>query len=264
MPPAKQAHLEALHRHVARLARRLARLDGLSRRYGWIRLGLVVAGAVGAFIAFQTGGAVWGWGVIAVVAGAFGIAARLHRRVDESVRRHRRWRHIKAAHIARMTLDWPALPPAVSFPPDPAHPYERDLDLAGPRSLHHLLDTAAARGGSRRLWTWLRAPLLDPDRLADRQAIVQELTAQPRFRDRLALNGTLALEDPETPWDGERLHAWLEDHAPGRSRRPLLMLLGALAVLNAVLFVLYLTTPLPALWAVSLTIYVGIDRKSVV
>ena len=254
----KQAYLEALRRHVERLARRLARLDGLSRRYGWIRLGLVLAGAVAALVAFQIGGTVWGWGVIGVVAVVFGVTARRHRRVDESIRRHRRWQRIKAAHIARMTLDWPALPPPASFAPDPAHPYERDLDLAGPRSLHHLLDTAAARGGSRRLWTWLREPLLDSNRLADRQALVRELTAQTRFRDRLALSGALALEDPETPWDGERLHAWLEDHAPGRSRRPLLMLLGALAVLNAVLFVLYLTTPLPALWAVSLTIYVGI------
>ena len=257
MPP-KQAHLEALHRHVARLGRRLRRLDRLSRRYGWIRLGLVLAGAVVAFVAFQTGGTAWGWGVIAGVTVAFGITARLHRRVDESVRRHQHWRRIKAAHIARMTLDWPALPSPASFAPDPVHPFERDLDLAGPRSLHHLLDTAAARGGSRRLWTWLREPLLAPDGLAERQALVRELTAQSRFRDRLALNGALALEDPETPWDGERLHAWLEDHTPGRSRRPLLMLLGTLAMLNAVLFVLYLVTPLPPLWAVSLTIYVGI------
>ena len=254
----KQAHLEALRRHVARLERRLRRLDRLSRRYGWIRLGLVLAGAVATFVAFQTGGAAWGWGVIGVGVGAFGFTARLHRRVDESIRRHRHWRRIKAAHIARMTLDWPTLPPPASFAPDPAHPYERDLDLAGPRSLHHLLDTAVARGGSRRLWTWLRAPLLAPKILADRQALVQELTVQSRFRDRLALNGALALEDPETPWDGERLHAWLEDHTPGRSRRPLLLLLGALAVLNAVLFVLYLVTPLPPLWAVSLTAYVGI------
>ncbi len=254
----KQAHLEALRRHVERLERRVRRLDGLSRRYGWTRLGIVLAGAMVAFVGFQAGGAVWGWGVVVGVVGAFGIAAHCHRRVEGSIRRHRIWRRIKAAHIARMTLDWPGIPTISSFAPDPAHPFERDLDLAGPRSLHHLLDTAVSRGGSRRLWAWLREPLLDPGRLAGRQVLVQELATLSVFRDRLALNGALALDDPETPWDGERLHAWLEDHTPGRSRRPLLMLLGSLAVLNPVLLVLYLTTPLPALWAVSLAIYVAV------
>ena len=159
----KQANLEALGRHVERLARRVQRLDRLSRQYGWTRLGIVLAGAVAAFVAFQAGGAVWGWGVVVVGVAAFGITAHCHRRVEGSIRRHRLWRRIKAAHIARMTLDWPALPTGGSFAPDPAHPFERDLDLTGPRSLHHLLDTAVSRGGSQRLWTWLRQPLFDPE-----------------------------------------------------------------------------------------------------
>ncbi len=258
MHPAKHATLNALRRHVERLTRRLQGLDRRSRQYGWARLGLFFAGAAATFIAFQLGSAAWGWGVLVLAVAAFVFTARQHRRIDDSIRRHRLWRHLKQSHIARMTLDWPRLPKAASFSPDPDHPYERDLDLIGPRSLHHLLNTASSQGGSERLRTWLREPLLDPPLLAARQALVQELATLSVFRDRLSLHGTLSLEDPETPWDGERLQAWLNDHTPGRSRRPLLVLLSSLAGLNAILFILYLTTSLPALWAVSLTIYVGI------
>lgn len=258
MHPAKRANLKALRRHVQRLDRRLHDLDRLSRRYGWTRLGLVLGGAGAAFMAFQAVGSAGGWSVVVVVALAFLGTAHFHRRVDDSIRRHQVWQRLKAAHVARLTLDWAALPPRSLWPSDPDHPFESDLDLTGRRSLHHLLDTAASRGGSRQLWTWLRQPLLDPDRLHDRQDLVRELAALSVFRDRLALNGTLALEDPETPWDGERLHAWLEQRAPTRSLKPLLVLLGAMATLNFVLFALYLLTPLPAFWGVSFTIYVGI------
>ncbi len=258
MHSTKRANLEALRRHVERLERRLGGLDRLSRRYAWARLGLVLGGAVAAFLAFQAVGSTGGWIVVGSAVLAFLVTAHFHRRVDDSIRRHQIWQRIKAEHVARMMLDWPALPQRSSWPPDLDHPFENDLDLTGRRSLHHLLDTATSRGGSRRLWTWLRQPLLDPDRLHDRQALVRELAALSVFRDRLALNGTLALEDPETPWDGERLHTWLEQHTRARSLKPLLMLLSALAALNLVLFALYLLTPIPAFWGVSFTIYIGI------
>ena len=258
MHPNKRANLEALRRHVERLERRLGSLDRLSRRYAWTRLGLVIGGAVAAFLAFQAVGSLGGWMVVGVAILAFLVTAHFHGRVDDSMRRHQVWQRIKAEHIARMTLDWPALAQRSAWPPDLNHPFEHDLDLTGPRSLHHLLDTATSRGGSHRLWSWLRHPLLDPDALHERQALVHELATLSIFRDRLALNGTLALENPETPWDGERLHTWLEQHTRTRSLKPLLVLLGALAGLNAVLFALYLLTPLPAFWSVSFLIYIGI------
>jgi len=254
----KRAHLAALRRHVERLGRRAQRLDQISRRFAWARLGLVLLGAVLAFFAFEAGGPAAGWTVVAGIGALFFATAHVHRRVDAGIRRLRIWQGIKTTHIARMTLDWPRIPQRSRFSPDADHPFERDLDLAGPRSLHHLLDTAVSHGGSERVRTWLREPLLEPQGLHTRQARVRELTARPGFRDRLALYGILALQDPETPWDGEHLHTWLEQHAPHRSLRPLLLLLSMLAALNAALFALYWLVPMPALWAVSLTVYVGI------
>ncbi|MFQ5571760.1 MAG: MutS family DNA mismatch repair protein [Rhodothermales bacterium] len=258
MPSAKQTNIAALRRHIERLERRVRRLDRLSRRYAWTRLGLVITGSVAAFLMFQTVGTGAGWSVITGFATAFIITARSHRRVDESMQRHQIWRRIKAMHVARMTLDWEAIPRPSSFPPDPDHPFEIDLNLTGLRSMHHLLDTATSRGGSKRLWTWLREPLLDLDRLRRRQALVREVASLPVFRDRLILHGTLIATDPDTPWDGEGLQRWLEQHARAGSLKPLLLLLSALAAANMVLFVLYWLTPMPAFWAVSFVIYAGI------
>lgn len=259
MHPFKHAHIEYLRRYVARLERRARALDERSRRYGWARMGLVIGGAAGAFFAFQAGGTAWGWGTLAIVVLAFGIVARFHSRVEANLRRHRLWRRIKETHIARMTLDWPHLPPPPPFAPDAAHPFEIDLNLFGPQSLHHLIDTSSSNGASARLRHWLREPSPDRDQIIRRQAIVQALATRPLFRDRLALNGTLAREDPETPWDGERLQAWLEDEtrAPD-AYKPLLWLLSGLAALNIVLLVLHLTTPLPALWTVSFMAYISV------
>ena len=255
----KHAKIEYLQRYVARLERRARVLDQRSRRYGWARMGIVIGGTALAFFAFQAGGTVWGWGVIVAVVLVFGTVARFHGRVDASLQRHRLWRRIKETHIARMTLNWAHLPPLPPFAPDATHPFEIDLNLLGPQSLHHLIDTSSSQGAHARLRDWLREPVPDREQIATRQAIVQALASRPLFRDRLALNGTLAREDPETPWDGERLHTWLEDETKSPDAyKPLLWLLSGLALLNIVLLVLHLTTPLPALWTVSFMAYISV------
>lgn len=258
MHPAKQAHLTALRRHLDRMKQRIRALDQISRRYAWTRLGLVLLGALLTFLAFQTLSTAWGWATISLFTLVFFIIAHYHRRVDASVRQHKIWRHIKATHVARMTLDWEYLPQPSTPLPDPEHPFENDLNLTGERSLHHLLDTSISLGGSKRLRSWLLQTFPDLQTTQQRQALVKELATLSTFRDRLTLHGALAVGNPDTSWDGERLEQWLNQHSASSSLKPLLILLGCLAVLNLVLFLAYLLTPLPALWAVSFMAYVSL------
>ncbi|MBK9308176.1 MAG: hypothetical protein IPM58_14115 [Nitrospira sp.] len=60
--------------------------------------------------------------------------AAYHNRVESGIHRLRHWRQIKLTHLARMVLDWSAIPPRPGEAPK-AHPFAADLDLFGAHSL---------------------------------------------------------------------------------------------------------------------------------
>ena len=247
----KQVRLRALNRQVARLERRLKRLEALSRRYSWSRLGIVLAGLFAAFLANYFGGAGPGWIAAGIFAAAFLVVVRLHDRVEKSLLRHRIWLRIKSTHTARMGLNWERIPLPPVAPPERDHPFDADLNLTGERSLHQLLDTASSRGGSERLRNWLLRPTPDPAHIRIRQALVRELLPLSVFRDRLTLNGALVSEEVDARWDGEAIRRWLEGNTSKTSLRPYVALLGILAAANILLAVLHALSMTPALWMVS-------------
>ena len=88
---------------------------------------------------------------------------------------------------------------------DAAHPYARDLDVFGERSLFQYLCGARTRVGEELLAKWLleAAPV---DEVLARQAAVRELGPKVKLRERLASCG----EDVRAGVDPERLAAWGE------------------------------------------------------
>ncbi len=251
----KAALNEVLARHVERLDRRIARLEALSSRYSWSRLGIVLGGGALAWLVFETAGDAPGALLLTLVAAGFGAAAFRHGRIERSIRRHRLWRRIKSAQVARMNLDWPHLPLSPEAAADPEHPFERDLNLTGPRSLHHLLDTAVSREGSTRLRDWLTTAVPDPARTRRRQALVAELAPLSTFRDRLTLQSALVSDPAEGRWEGDRLLRWLRHHTDDPKIVRLLAGLGVLAAANVTLFVLWAAGVLPPWWAFTFTAY---------
>ncbi len=260
MAPAPASSTPAhLTRYLERLDRRAATLQQQSLRYSRVRLALVLGTAVLAFALGQTAGPPAGWAVALAGVAAFLLVARRHARLEDGLTRLRRWRRLKATHLARLHLDWEALPPPADTAPDPAHPFAADLTLIGPRSLHHLLDTTASRGGSERLRAWLTAPVPDLDAARRRQRLVRALATNARFRDKLTLYGTLMADSLHAVrWDETALRRWLTRPAPPRSLRPWLVGLSALAAANLVLVLLHLAGVLPAVWSVTLVAYVGL------
>ncbi len=160
--------------------------------------------------------------------------------------------------MARLALDWPHLPPPLFTTPRADHPLERDLDLVGPHSLHHLIDTTVSHEGGARLRDWLAAGEPDPEQASARQVLVRELIARPIFRDKLRLNAQLSAGPAHPRWHGSRLVEWLSAIPAVPSSRPMLILLTALAALNGVLLVLDALAGFPALWRVSFMIYIGL------
>ena len=249
-----------LDRHLARLERRLRGLHARSRRLGSVRLVLVLGGLACAFAALR-GGESAGWAGALACAVVFAGVARVHRRVDAAQTRFGRWRRIQEVHRARLSLAWEDLPPPSPVPLDPSHPFAADLNVLGERSLHHLLDTAATRGGSERLAAFLLHPLPDAAAIRQRQALVRELVPMKPFRDRLALAGFMQeniSKNDDLRWDDAPLRAWLSRARVREALRPWLLGLGALAGLNLVLVAGHVGGWLPALWPFTMLAYAAL------
>jgi hypothetical protein len=253
----KETRLAGLYRQGRRLDRRLVGLHRTSYRYSWIRIVVLVSGLLVTGLALLFAGGWLAGGCAAATSLLFGIVVYYHRRLDESIARHQGWREIKAAHSARASLDWEQIRAAFPHQPQPGHPFESDLDLIGPRSLHQLLDTAVSYEGSQRLREWLTATAPDAQEIAQRQRRVRELTPRTLFRDRLTLHATLAAGAKRT-WRASQLTSWLEDQKPETSLRRWLVLSAMLAVLNAALVIAHQLGLMPPWWRISWVVYLGI------
>ncbi len=251
----KTKRLHLLQHQLARLEQRLTVLRQRSDQFSRWRLILFGgAGLVSGGSFFQWGPVVWLW-VTAVSLIPFIAVVRSHRRVENSIIRFAIWHRIKQSHVARMTLAWDKLPAERPFPLPPDHPFAIDIDLVGPFSLHRLLDTAVAHEGSHRLHEWLIDPAPGTETAQLRQRRVRELANQTRFRERLTLAATLAVDKPGEQWAGQELLDWVTRDSEGGSLRPLLIGLSGLALLNWLLFAGYQLWAWPPLWPGSILLY---------
>jgi len=244
-----------LDRQIERLERRIDSLRAGSRRYSWGRLGILIAGIAAGFLAYTFGGETACWIAIALFVVIFIAVATLHKRLENGLARQIIWRDIKAAHAARVRLDWEKIPRTAATAPDPEHPFESDLDLSGPRSLHHLLDTAVTAEGSARLREWLLSP---PESLATierRRELVGELTPLTLFRDKLALHTRLVSKRSGEQWEANHLLESFGEAVPIAPLRLALAASSILAAATAALFIATLLISLPPYWYITFGVY---------
>ncbi len=256
---------ELLKFRVARVEHHLIRLRQVENRFPWIRLGVLLLLLLVIYFAFSLLSFLLASLITLGALGVFIVVALLHRRVIEHITRLEVFQNLLRAHLARLNLDWENIPGAADLTVPPGHPFAKDLDILGERSLHQLLDTCVSLGGSQRLADWLLQPIPNPQQIGLRQALVSELLERPIFRTRLELNGLLARPPAELQapvhhrWDLSGLLRWLNLRQSTASLRPRLILLSLLALFDLILFLLYLVGGLPPLWAVTLVIYLGLQ-----
>jgi len=253
-----QERLDALTRQAARLERRIAAFSARSYSDKMTQLAIFVGGILLVSAAL----AIARWlGLVLLAAGivAFILVGRRQRRVDRSLLRQKFWLQMLQKQIARMRLDWQALPPPLPLEKPEDHPFDSDLDISGPRSLHQLLSTAVTFQGAQQLLDWLLCREPDPDAISRRRALVRELIPMTRFRNKLMLHSLLATRFTNEALDGERLVAWLEDDeqtAPAVSpiTFPVAVLLWLLAVVALIMVVFAHLPPLFFIvaWALSI------------
>ena len=244
-----------LERQVERLDRKITQLDYWSRRYSWGRLWVAIAGLLTVFVVNHFVGSLYPWVLIVLFFVLFFVVVRYHNKVEESLKKHRIYRQVKAQHVARLKLDWEHIPNPHQVSSEEAHPFETDLNLEGHQSLYQLLDTTTSKGGSERLRSWLLNQDPELEEIQLRQERVQELTPLLGLRDRLGLNGQLLDEEMNARWDGERILNWLEMSTPKTSLVPFVIILGCLSVLTFGFAILDFQDVLPGYWKITFPLY---------
>jgi ABC-type multidrug transport system fused ATPase/permease subunit len=254
----KEVRQKVIARHINRLEREIIKLQEIDQRYFWVRLGILIAGILSFFIAYQSRSSSLLLIVGLVFLMVFSLVVYFNRKVKRSILRFNLSRKYFSSQVARMELAWEEIPPAPVITADQEHPFASDLNLTGRYSLHHLLNTAASNGGSYRLQKWLLKKVPQLEQVLSRQAAVREVQSLTGFRSRLALSSSLVSADDDEPWDGESLLSWLESNVEVKSLKSLLGILSALAAANITLFVLFTLDFIPALWMITLAIYAGV------
>jgi len=235
-------------------------LEAISKRYSWYRLTVFLAGGAITWLAASSFGVRSGWGASLISLLAFFTVVYFHNRLDRWIERFQYARAIKISQLARLLVDWDRVP--IPTLPDnwERNALDIDLDLTGPHSLHHLLDTSLSHRGSQRLAKWLSIGLPDLKEINLRQKIVRELAGLSRFRDRLSLTFRIAAKNQ---LETENLLKWLEITYPSDRFRWLLPLASILTLGNIVLFILFSLNLLPALWIVTTTLILALYYSNV-
>ena len=199
---------------LARHGRSLTALDAKSRALGAARLVLaaVVVALIGGIVWAGLGH--WAWAALGLVALGFVVLVVVHARVHDATERAKAGLHFHSRGLARLGLEWDALPADSLRFRSPDHPFVNDLDVFGRASLMQLVDATETRFGEERLAGWLASPSQDAawaDVLRERQGAVRDLKDRVPFRERLATVG--ALLGTEKP-DPRPFLAWAEGPSP--------------------------------------------------
>lgn len=253
MPSAKDSSVReaALRRTLRRLADRIDQAVETSARFTRWRLVIFIAGAAAIVTPYKVGWYQTGNATLVLFLGLFIVIAWHHNRLESRLHRLRLWRELKQTHLARLRLDWTAIPDR-PFAPLEVHPYAKDLDLVGPHSLLHLLDTTVSTQGRERLDSWFLTQPPRSDEWRTRQALIKELVPLSLLRDRIELEALLI---DRHDIDGAALLAVLHTPAGYPGLVSLLIIESALAGLTLIFLAADSLMGMPNFWVGSFALY---------
>lgn len=249
MTTSRSAQITTIIRRTDRL---IERGTGISASFTRWRLAIFLIGLVVTITLYKLDWYQSGNLSLGLFLALFITVAAYHNRVETGIHRLRHWKQIKLTHLARIALDWSAIPPRPGEAPK-AHPFAADLDLFGAHSLTHLLDTTVSDHGRVRVQNWLLEQPAPPAQWHKRQSLVKELTSRSLFRDRLALDAKLT-GDQEI--NGARLAAVAEHPINLPHLDTILVVQSLLALTTISLALATIFGLLPGYWMFSFAAYV--------
>lgn len=250
---AKANRLLRLQQHVEQLDRYISELQSRSNTLSQWRLSVFFGGGLVSLIGIEVLPMSLSLLLWIIVIGVFGYLVRRHQQINGRLVYYQNWQHIKQQHIACMTIDWEQLPtpPDVHVPDE--HPFATDINIAGSRSLLHLVDTTMTYEGAQTLTDWLLQTTPMPQQTRRRQQFVRDTRDMWRFRDKLQLYGRLA--GHQNRIHGKYILDWFTQSVSNQNLRPTVLLAWGLAATTAVLLLGFLLVGLPPLFVGSLLLY---------
>ncbi len=258
-----ERRFQVLLRQIARIDRCLVELDEQSARISrWRLLSFALLLVGGGVVLLTLGLAPWLLVSLLFLA-LFIYWVWKYRKVESAAARLRIWRQLKQDQVARMTLDWDHIPPIEPLDDRFEHPFGRDLDIVGERSVQRVMDLSITVEGSEQLRQWLLEFDPDLEALPARQRLVRELIPMPSLPARLTLNALLATghDGSERParWSSAQLLDWLKVRSDASSLRPALTAMLILVPINFLLFLAYLQEWMPPLFLITWFVYAAIS-----
>jgi hypothetical protein len=203
----------------------VAHFEKVHRRFGNIRLLLVIAALIAAWFSLHLDAFSPWWLLLALV--LFLVIAILHARVLRQRACAERAVDFYRRGLARIEDRWPGTGQTGERIDVHSSLYATDLDLFGQGSLFELLSLARTRMGEDTLAAWLLAPSSVPQ-LTQRHAAVAELRNRLDLREDIAILG----EDLKVGIHPDALTQWAE--APNQLTRPWLRWLSLLLAIAAI------------------------------
>jgi len=203
----------------------VAHFEKVHRRFGNIRLLLVIATLIAAWFSLHLDAFSPWWLLLALV--LFLVIAILHARVLRQRACAERAVDFYRKGLARIEDRWPGTGQTGERIDVHSSLYATDLDLFGQGSLFQLLSLARTRMGEDTLAAWLLAPSSVPQ-LTQRHAAVAKLSNRLDLREDIAILG----EDLQVGIHPDALSQWAE--APNQLTRPWLRWLSLLLAIAAI------------------------------
>jgi hypothetical protein len=253
--PAKSAIYNEYLRLTAKLETRGARLKKRSLDLSRLRL-IIFLGGLSVFLTlYFTDMETLSYIAAGAAAIAFMIAAHFHSRLEEGRTRLAKWIELKKLNIDRMNLNWEKIP-ASGVTSSEAGDVEEDLNIVGHESLFELINLARSNEGKQRLRAFLTPRDVKIEETLKRQTLVRELAKNGRLMGKSILASSLT---GKKELDANELHGWLKNLPHDKKLKGVTYFLCALAPVNLVLMLLGYYDILPALWGITLPLYMGVS-----
>lgn len=228
----------SLERHIKRIETIIEKRKNQNDQLSKIRLGFFIGSLLILYIVFGLISDGVYLSMLGMLIISFLFLVDRHRRVNHSLEKFEHLRDIKHEHIARIELNWKRISYNDIEIDVKNHPFANDLDILGPHSLFHLINTSIYTESAQKLVEWFLSTSPIKEDVRKRQQQVKELSVLSGFRDKLRVVGLFSKSHTSgKDWSNKQMLNWLRMPTITGFKLPLIIL-SVLSVVNLILVVL--------------------------